>query len=134
MHIFIFGCDKLGVHLTTALAKEGHRITVMDTSSDRLDVLAQEPQVEAILASESLMEDLRGVGTDNIDVFLALSEDDNKNAMVAQVARHIFHIPDVICRISDPEREKSYEGMGIHVICPTLIMVDTFKHALKGRL
>ena len=132
MRILILGCDQLGVHLASVLARDGHRITVMDARPDCLDALPQEPQVEAVLASESLMEDLRSVGINNVDVFLALSEDDNKNVMAAQVAGHIFHVPDVICRIGDPQREKLYKGLGMKVVCPTLVLVDTIKEALKG--
>ena len=132
MRILILGCDNLGAHLAADLAKEGHRITIMDTSLDALDALPQEPLVEALLASESFMEDLRSIGINNVDVFLALSEDDNKNVMAAQVASHIFHVPEVVCRIGDPEREKFYKGLGIRVVCPTLVMVDAIKGTLTG--
>ena len=134
MHILILGCDTLGANLAAALAGEGHRITVMDTSPDRLETLPQEPHVEAVLGSESLMEDLRSIGINNVDVFLALSEDDNRNVMAAQVASHIFHVPDVICRIGDPQRERFYKGLGINVVCPTLVLVDNIKSALESTI
>ena len=131
MRVLILGCDELGSHLAASLASDGHRITVMDASPDRLDSLLQDPQVEAVLTSESLMEDLRSVGINNVDVFLALSEDDNRNVMAAQVASQIFHVPDVVCRIGDPQREKFYEGLGIRVVCPTVVVADSIKLALK---
>ena len=131
MHIIILGCDNLGTILAAELAREGHRMTVMDASPDRLDSLPQEPQVEAVLTTDSLMEDLRGVALSNVDVFLALTDDDNKNVMAAQVASHIFHVPEVICRIGDPQREAFYRGLGINVVCPTTAMVDSIKKGLN---
>ena len=130
MHVLILGCDMLGVHLTAALADAGHSVTVLDGSPDRLGALPQVPHVEAALTSDFFMDDLRGAGINGADVFLALSDDDNKNALAAQVARDIFHVREVICLITDPEREKFYAGLGIKVVCPTLVMVEDFKKAL----
>ena len=131
MHIIILGCDTLGSILAADLAREGHRMTVMDPNPDRLDSLRQEPQVDAVLTTDSLMEDLRGVALSNVDVFLALTDDDNRNVMAAQVANHIFHIPEVICRIGDTQREEFYRSLGIKVVCPTTAMVDTIKSGLN---
>ena len=131
MHILILGCDTLGSILAADLAREGHRMTVMDPSPDHLDSLPQDIQVEAVLTTDSLMEDLRGVALSNVDVFLALTDDDNKNVMAAQVASHIFHVPEVICRIGDPQRKEFYRGLGIKVVCPTTAMVDTIKSGLN---
>ena len=129
MHILILGCDMLGAQLAADLAEEGHRITVMDARPDCFDVLPYGPNVDSVLTSESLMDDLRSVGINNVDVFLALSEDDTRNVMAAQVASHIFHVSDVICRIGDPQREKFYRGLGINVVCPTSVLVNAFKGA-----
>ena len=131
MRILILGYDKLGAYLATALASEDHKIMVMDTNPDHLDTLPQDPKLEAVLASGTLMDDLRRVGIINVEVFFAVSEDDNKNVMAAQVASHIFHVPQVICRIGDPERGKFYKGLGIRVVCPTLVVVDNLMGALQ---
>jgi trk system potassium uptake protein TrkA len=104
----------------------------MDSSPLCLDSLTGSGlQIEAVLASESLMEDLRNVGMGGLDVFIALSEDDNKNALAAQIASHIFHVPNVICRIGDPAREKFYRELGMNVIAPTVLAADTIKRALE---
>jgi Trk K+ transport system NAD-binding subunit len=51
--------------------------------------------------------------------------------MAAQVARHIFHVHEVLCRISDPQRGRFYKELGIDVVCPTLVLTDTINKALK---
>jgi trk system potassium uptake protein TrkA len=129
MYILILGCDMLGAQLAADLAEEGHRITVMDARPDCFDGLHYGPNVDAVLTSESLIDDLRSVGINNVDAFFAVSADDTRNVMAAQVASHIFHVSDVICRISDPQREKFYRGLGINVVCPTLVLVNALKGA-----
>ena len=39
--------------------------------------------------------------------------------MAAQVARLIFEVPEVICRIYDPVREDTYRRLGLTTVCPT---------------
>ena len=131
MRILILGCDRPGVHLATTLVGEGHSVTVMDTSLDRLNSLPREPQIEAILATESLLEDLRSVGMNSVDVFLAVSEDDSWNVMATQVASHIFHVPEVVCRIGDPQREEFYRTLGINVVCPTVVVADALTRSFR---
>ena len=131
MRIIVLGGEDLGANLASTLVKNGHNVTVIDPSQNRLDSLLQQAQVNAVMASDSLMEDLRRVGMTNIDALVAISEDDNRNVMAAQVASHIFHIPEVICRVNDPSREKVYRELGINVVCPSLILIDSFQRALE---
>lgn len=133
MHVLILGYDMLGAQLAADLAEEGHRITVMGTRPNCFDVLPHSPNVNAVLTSESLMDDLRNAGINNVDVFLAITEDDTRNAMAAQVASQIFHVSDVICQISDPQREKFYRGLGINVVCPTVVTLNALKEAFLNR-
>ncbi len=131
MRVIVLGCEDLGANLASTLVKSGHKVTVIDPSEDRLDSLLQQVQVDAVVASDSLMEDLRRVGMNNIDALVAISEDDNKNVMAAQVASHIFRVPEVVCRVNDPNREKIYRELGINVVCPSLILIDSFQRALE---
>ena len=36
-------------------------------------------------------------------------------------ARNLSHIPNVVCRLYDPEREVVYREFGIDTICPTVL-------------
>ena len=131
MQVLILGCGVLGSHLAESFAGGGHRITIMDPNPRRLDSLSQESRIELLLSSDSIMDDLRGLRLTNVDLFVAASEDDCRNAMAAQIARHIFHIPDVICLISDPDRGRFYQDLGVNTVCPTSITVDTI-HDILG--
>ena len=133
MRILILGCDKLVTHLVADLAQEGgHQITVMDDAPDCLEGLPQAETVAAFLTAEPIIEHLRRVGINHVDAFLALSDDDNKNAMAAQVASHIFHVQEVICRIGDPLKETMYREMGMNVIGLTPVLKDAVNRTLKG--
>ena len=127
MRIIVLGCDTTGVYLASSLAADGHRVTVMDWDAVRLGTLPETPNIEAFLTSGSLMFDLPRAGMPKIDAFYAVSDDDTTNAMAAQMASHIFRVPEVVCRVEDPEREKFYKSIGINTRCPTLVVVDNLR-------
>ena len=125
MNVLVMGYDRMGAHLASQLARSGHTVTVLDYETRAGDPLANEQGVQLIPGSESLIADIRNVGPANFGAALALSDDDSRNAMAAQIAVHIFHIPEVVCRIEDPERDSLYRNLGLDVISPTQLMTDT---------
>ena len=62
---------------------------------------------------------LRAAGIEQADVFIAVTDADNRNIMAAQVARAMFGVKQVILRIYDPVREDTYRRLGYSTICPT---------------
>ena len=50
------------------------------------------------------------------EVFLAISDRDHQNVLVAQIAKHIFNVGTVICRLENPQLQQLYAGLGLKVI------------------
>ncbi len=51
---------------------------------------------------------------------------DNGNLMVAQIAKKIFKVPQVMARVFDPKRAQVYRDFGIEGICPITVAGDVF--------
>jgi trk system potassium uptake protein TrkA len=66
---------------------------------------------------------LKRAGAEGADVFLALTEGDNRNVMAAQLAAEELSIERVIAKINDPLRAKAYAELGIATLCRTGLMV-----------
>ena len=116
MDVLIYGCSGLTLALAPSLAQAGHQLTVIDPDADRLALLKTVAQVEAIMAAEPLMQDyLQEGGISEAGALLALSEDDHKNVLVAQIAHHIFNVPRVLCFLKDPALQEFYRGRAITV-------------------
>ena len=49
---------------------------------------------------------------------------DNRNALAAQLGKHIFGIPRVIAKINDPLRAEAYRTLGLETMCRTVILAD----------
>jgi trk system potassium uptake protein TrkA len=78
------------------------------------------------------MEVLKKAGIAGTEVFIAVTQGDNRNIMAAEMAKNIFNVPRVICRIYDPLREEIFKTLGLETICPTTILADILKKRVEG--
>lgn len=129
MLIIVAGCGRLGSRLARNLSEEGHDLVVV-AKQDELKRLDQRFD-GVVLAGIPIDEDLlKQAGIEKADAVMAVTADDNVNVMVAQIAKEIYHVPTVVARISDPEREEFYQQLGLTTVCPT----NTGIHQIVGLL
>jgi len=104
MKIIIMGCGRVGAHLATLLDAEGNDVTVLDLDAYAFRRLPRSFRGTALLGNGIDQEALKRAGIEEAEVFFALTQGDNRNIMASQIAKHIFNVPRVICRIYDPKR------------------------------
>jgi len=63
---------------------------------------------------------------------VAVTQGDNRNVMATQIAKHIFHVPKVVCRIYDPLRQELYSTLGLETLSPTTIFAQMLRERLEG--
>ena len=127
MKIVIMGCGRAGAHLAGLMDAEGHQVTVMDLDSYSFRWLPRSFKGTAIVGNGIDEDALKRAGIGEADVFVAVTQGDNRNIMAAQIAKHIFRVPKVICRIYDPIREELYHRLGLQTICPTKMSAQFLK-------
>lgn len=130
MKVLIMGCGRVGAQLANMLDVEGHEITVLDMSDRSLKRLSSSFSGVALIGDGTDMETLKRAGIENTDAFVAVTQGDNRNVMAAQIAKHIFNIPRVVCRIYDPLRKELYEAVGLEAISPTTVFAQLLKDKL----
>ena len=67
---------------------------------------------------------LRRAGAEDADIFIAMTEGDNRNVMAAQLAHEALGAKRVIAKINDPVRAEAYADLGIATLCRTDLMAD----------
>jgi trk system potassium uptake protein TrkA len=132
MKIVILGCGRMGAHLAGILAGEHHAVTVVDSNSAAFARLGSDFPGRLVVGTGIDEDVLRRAGIEQTDAFVAVTNWDNTNVMAAQVARDIFGVPRVICRIYDPLREAIYQELGLQTICPTLWGVNRIQELLAS--
>ena len=64
-------------------------------------------------------------------MFVASTDGDNTNIVIAQLAKRRFHVPRVIARVLDPYRAKWYADQGLDTICPTRVAIDMLEQEIR---
>jgi trk system potassium uptake protein TrkA len=130
MNILIVGCGRVGALLASLLDKEGHKITVLDKNGHSFRRLPPNFGGTALVGDGTDQATLRRSGIEKCDAFVSVTEGDNRNIMASQIARHIFGVHKVVCRIYDPLRKDVYESIGLETISPTTVFAQLLKEKI----
>ena len=126
------GCGRVGAQLATMLSKDGHDVTIMDINPGAFNRLPEEFRGRRVVGNGIDQDALRRAGIEGADAFVAVTQGDNRNIMSAQIAKHLFKVPRVVCRIYDPIREEIYHTLGLRTISPTSVGAELFRQAVGG--
>jgi len=122
--IVIVGSGRVGAALAETFDRAGHRVVILDTSTRAFEKLPSSFGGEAIRGDGTDEDILRRAGAEDADLFIALTEGDNRNIMAAQLAVEALSAKRVIAKINDPVRATAYAELGIATICRTGLMMD----------
>ena len=132
MKVVIMGCGRVGAQLAALLDADGHAVTVLDNKDQSFRRLPPDFGGTALLGNGLDEGVLKRAGIEEADAFIVVTQGDNRNVMAAQIAKHIFNVPRVICRIYDPLRQELYQTLGLEAISPTTIFARLLKEKLES--
>jgi trk system potassium uptake protein TrkA len=137
MFVLIVGAGRVGSAVAKAALTAGHEVSVLDEdplSHERLDVGGEGTwedrgglfTVGTALEIDALLE----AGIERADTFVAATDGDNTNIVIAQIAQRRFEVARVLTRVMDPARATWYREQGLETISPTQHAIDMFRRAL----
>lgn len=123
MNIIIVGCGRVGRKLVQMLESLGHDIAVVDENPDYVAALSERVAGFSGMAVVGVPIDvdvLRSAGIEACDAVAAVTQEDNINLMVAQMATRVFGVKNVIARVTDPARKEVFsERFDMRLACGT---------------
>ena len=132
MRVVIVGCGRVGSRLAGELSAAGHDVRVIDIDQRAFARLDPGFGGDQYIGNGVDEDVLRAAGIEGADAFAAVTNGDNRNIMAAQLAKVIFKVPRVICRIYDPIREAVYRELGLHTMSPTTMGASFIKEYLES--
>jgi trk system potassium uptake protein TrkA len=136
--ILVVGCGRVGSNVARTMLREGHEVSCLDEDPEahaRLELdldSSWEDSGGKFTVGTALEEDaLLEAGVERADAFIASTDGDNTNIIIAQIAQRRFNVPKVIARILDPYRAEWYEKQGVHTICPTSVAIDMLEKEVR---
>jgi len=122
--IVIVGCGRVGAAMAELYDATGHEVVIVDAATSAFDRLPDGFRGRAVRGDGTDEDVLRKAGTEGADVFLALTEGDNRNTMAAQLAAEALGVGKAIAKLNDPVRASAYADLGIATLCRTGLMLD----------
>ena len=130
MKTVIVGCGRVGSVLAASFDKAGHEVIILDLTSRAFDRLPSSFKGTALRGDGTDEDILRRAGAEGADIFIAMTEGDNRNVMAAQLAQEALGAKKVIAKINDPVRAEAYADLGLAALCRTNLMADAVNEYL----
>ncbi len=131
-YVIIIGCGRLGANLANTLSNNDGNVLIMDIEKSAFRRLDSNFGGLSVVGNGTDLEALKNAQIQKATSVIAVTNHDNTNIMIAQIARDLFHIDNVIARLYDPERESVYQAFGIKTICPAILSVKEVDKILEN--
>ena len=103
MNIIICGAGRVGFTISKLLSEQNHSITIIDQSSDDIQKINETLDVKAIVGKATSPAVLEKANTNDADMIIAVTKNDEINMLICQIAYTIFKVPKKIARIRSQE-------------------------------
>ena len=127
----IIGCGRLGANLANTLSEEGENVLILDKEKNSFRKLSSSFGGLGVEGDGTELETLKAADVQRADTVIAVTNNDNINIMIAQIAKECFSVKKVISRLFDPERECVYQELGIDTICPAVLSANEIDKILN---
>ena len=104
MKIIICGAGEVGFSLAKYLSSENMQVTVIDEDTEKLHKMTSAIDVRSIVGKTYNPNILDEAAVKDADLLIAVSENDESNIIVCEMAKILFKVPNTIARI----KEKNY--------------------------
>ena len=139
MFIVIVGAGRVGSSVARSMLADGHEVSCLDEDPEshaRLEIGLDKPWEDMggqfTVGTALEIEALAAAGIERADVFVASTNGDNTNIVIAQIAKRRFNVPKVIARILDPYRAQWYAEQGLDTICPTRVAIEMLEAEIRA--
>ena len=102
MNIAIVGLGKFGNELVKTLSTEKHNIMVIDTSSQVVDDVVNEYDIQGYVGNGASYETLKEISIEKYDLLIATTQEDEMNILISLVAKKMG-VKQTVCRVRNPE-------------------------------
>ena len=120
----------MGSTLANRYAKAGHEVNVIDEEEQAAVRLASDFTGNFFTGAGLDVSILKTAGIKDSDVCIAVTDGDNTNLVVAQIAKEHYKVPCVVVRVFDPRRADFYARRGLNVVSPVAVAVEQIDQAV----
>ena len=123
-NIIVVGCGRVGSRLALMLSNYENNVCVIDRDPRAFASLGRDFN-GATFAGVGYDEDvLMKAGIDECDFLAAVTQSDNVNLMVVEIARRLYDVPHAVARLYNTGHKRAYLQLGIDYVCGTALVAE----------
>ncbi len=137
MFVLIVGSGRVGSAIAKDMLADGHEVSVLDEDPEAHALLEvgqsrtwEDMGGQFTVGTALEMDALLAAGIERADAFVASTDGDNTNLVIAQIAQRRFEIDRVVVRVLDPARADWYAEQGLRTVSPTKLAIDMLSEAV----
>ena len=136
MRIVIAGAGNVGIHLAKLLSGENQDIILIDESEEKLSRLDSSFDLLTIQESPITLHGLKEAGAGDADLFVAVTTDESRNLISAQLA-HYLGAKKTVARINNyeylqPKNKEFFTSIGVDsLIYPEMLAAKDIVDGMK---
>lgn len=127
----IVGCGNLGAHLAKSLYDSGAEVLVIDRDKNSFKKLGHSFGGMTVEGDATDLEFIAELNIKKAAALVSVTEDDNINLMVCQIAKELYGLK-VVARLYNYEKESVYREFGIDIICPEELTAIVLERKITG--
>ncbi|HHU91885.1 MAG TPA: TrkA family potassium uptake protein [Halanaerobiaceae bacterium] len=115
MFIIIVGGGKVGLYLVRDFTDKGHRVLLIEEDWEKVKEIRKKYGIEVVWGDGSEETVLEEAGIEDCDALVAVTEDDQNNLVICQLAERKYNIAKTYTRVNTPGNEKLFSWLGVNV-------------------
>ncbi len=128
----VIGCGKLGASVANKISDSGGDVLILDKDKEAFRRLSPHYGGMSVVGDALDLDKLKEIGMQKAATLLVVTNDDNTNNMVAQLAVHLFSVERVIARVVDRDKEGIFNSNGIQTFCPVSLSQERIGQLLSA--
>jgi trk system potassium uptake protein len=113
MNILIAGGHQDANFLISSLKSNGHEVLAVNNDQEWCQILTDRYDIETICGNASEPCILKMAHADNMDILIALNEQDAANLIICMIAKNEFNIKHTFAIVNDPKNIEIFQRFGV---------------------
>ena len=112
MNIVIVGAGRVGQTLAEKLSRDGHDVTLIEESDDKVRELSETLDARVIAGNGATAPELRRAGVEDANLVVAVTNSDEVNMVIGMLASFAFHVPRIVVRLREADHAEGFDLIG----------------------
>ncbi|NLW07149.1 MAG: TrkA family potassium uptake protein [Clostridia bacterium] len=131
MRIVVVGGGKVGYQVARQCAAWGYEVALVENDPEKVDKIKQELNLRVVLGNGTRAHILKKAGSENADMVVAATDDDQDNLVICQLAERQFKAKRTLAVVNNPGNEKLFRWLGVNqVVGPASLILGLIQETV----